>query len=592
MAAARERIQEEVSSLLGKSFGLAAIETGLLTKEDFFEEPVGRSVLAHVKLEGDLQGDGALLVPIRDAIRIGGTLIMLPDSELDNVISAEEYTEEIEDSYGEIANIICGSLTSTFEELFPKTVRLVRREQEVVVPAKVDPESEEPVAKGLYYVVRGAMALEGSDMGELRLLLPAAAFGLETADPPAQETGTTDRQSVKGQQVREENSRGQEGDQETAAPRKLDVKKQQARIDKLLAACLDRVGEEVGALLGTTFRVKPAKNQLLDKEDLLEQCGGKQVLARLKVRGEGEGEAYLLVGLRDAIYLGGTLIMLPQSELESVMQDETFSEDAEDAYGEVANIIAGVYTAIFEEQYRKNIGFVKTGLETVVPVKIDPDSDAVLPNQLYYLSSGTMQLGDKELGRIQLAFPATLFELETLNQPAQPGESTGNSPGSAEDRAASAIQTQHGAPGGSVVGGGPGDAPPAGSGGQAGQDLGSDMLIFTDDRSEGDHIASLLAGCGHTGRVLSLREPVGNYLSSGISMVFLVMSQVSEQGLSTAIKIKATGIQVPLVAAAPAWTRSAVLRAVKYGATDILVTPAIQEDIEEKLAANLVPLAA
>ena len=57
-------------------------------------------------LPGEITGKGCLFIGIKDAIRLGGTLIMLPSGELEEVIGREEYTEEVEDSYGEIANII------------------------------------------------------------------------------------------------------------------------------------------------------------------------------------------------------------------------------------------------------------------------------------------------------------------------------------------------------------------------------------------------------------------------------------------------------------------------------------------------------
>ena len=37
----------------------------------------------------------------------GGTLIMLPPAELDEVMGREEYSEELDDSYGEIAKHHC-----------------------------------------------------------------------------------------------------------------------------------------------------------------------------------------------------------------------------------------------------------------------------------------------------------------------------------------------------------------------------------------------------------------------------------------------------------------------------------------------------
>ena len=624
MVACRERMQEEVSALLGKTITFSEPETKVLSKEDFFSEPAGKSVLAHVQLEGDVDGQGCLIVSIRDAIRIGGTLIMLPDSELESVISEEEYTEELEDSYGEIANIICGSLTTTFEEQYPKSFRLVRTEQEVILPVKVDIESDDPVPDGTYYLMSTAMALDGAEMGKLQLLLPAVSFGLvekpqapeepkeqaaasveQTTDSKAtpseaQQPEVIERGSVEETQRAEAIERPEkEGDQpavaspEPAKKKSVDVKKQKERIDQLLANCLEKVGEEVGALLGGTLKITPEENAALDKEELLEQAGGKQVLARMDVRGEGEGESYLFVSLKDAIFLGGTLIMLPDAELEEVVRNEEFGEDTEDAYGEIANIIAGVYTAVFEEQYRKALGFVKTGLETVIPVKIDPDSDDVIPCCIYYLNAGMIHYNDQELGRLQMVFPAALFELESLAASVVEEEPTSATGKSAGGDGTGAVNRQNGVDA---------EAPDPARGQQAGQPSvgnvadeaggNTDILLFTDDDAEASSLVSFLSGQGYTARILHYKDAITDYLTPAVSLVFLVMREVNEQGFGMAIKLGSSGLQVPLVMAGPAWTRTTVLKAVKYGATDILITPATLEDVVEKLENNLVKKAA
>ncbi|HHB75046.1 MAG TPA: hypothetical protein ENK84_00675 [Desulfobulbus sp.] len=623
MAACRQRMQEEVSALLGKTLTFADPQTKILTKEDFFSEPAGKSVLAHVKLDGDIEGHGCLIAPIRDAIRIGGTLIMLPDSELETVINEEEYTEELEDSYGEIANIICGSLSTTFEEQFPKNFRLVRTEQEVIFPVKVMVDSDEPVPNGSYYLMTSAMALEGIEMGNLQLLLPAASFGLveepkdaevDESVPAPEDTGTVD-EAAPAEPVGEQpdgiereaaapvdQAGAMESPEEdagkaatTATARKMsdqDVEKQRERIDKLLANCLEKIGEEVGALLGGTLKVQPEENGVFSKEDLLEQAGGKQVLARLDVRGESQGESYLFVSLKDAIFLGGTLIMLPDAELEEVVRNEEFGEDAEDAYGEIANIIAGVYTAVFEEQYRKSLGFVKTGLETVIPVKIDPDSDDVLPRDIYYLSSGTLRYNDQELGRLQMVVPAALLELAALA-----GEQVGEEP---ETDVQAVAQKADGVAAGETVPQSIRPGPPeqeVEKNGNAGASIAdsseaANILLFTDDDTEAGSIADLLAGQGYTPRILHYRDAVADHLSSAVTLVFLVMREVNEQGFGMAIKLSSSGLNVPLIIGGPAWTRTTVLKAVKYGAADILMTPATAQDISDKLKANLVKKAA
>jgi chemotaxis protein CheY-P-specific phosphatase CheC len=626
MVSCRERMQEEVSALLGKVITFAEPETKVLTKEDFFSEPAGKSVLAHVQLEGDIEGHGCLLVPIRDAIRIGGTLIMLPDSELESVISEEEYTEELEDSYGEIANIICGSLTSTFEEQFPKNFRLVRTEQEVILPVKVEIESDQPVPDGSYYVMTSQMSLEGTEMGKLQLLLPAASFGLVEEPAPEEEksSSASSAETVTREQVADGDEKagviereevaaeagpdaisagaGDDSGQEAASPppkkKTVDVGKQKAIVDQLLAVCQEKIGEEVGALLGGALVVTAEDNQILSKEELLEQAGGKQVLARMDVRGDGEGESFLMVSLKDAIFLGGTLIMLPEAELDEVVLNEEFGEDAEDAYGEIANIIAGVYTAVFEEQYRKNLGFVKTSLETIVPIKIDPESDEVLPNTIYYLNAGTMRFNDKELGRIQMAFPAQLLDLEGLvsdeaEEETAAGSGDGGGQGAPSGSGGPDVLQRGGAVsdgGGAAALDGEGAAPANGDtvkplSGQDGESV--DILLVTDDDNEAASISAILTGQGFATRILHFRDPVADFLTSSVSLVFLIMEEVNEQGFATAIKLGSSGLRVPLVMAGPAWTRSTVLKAVKYGATDILVTPSTAADVQEKLDANL-----
>ena len=336
--------------------------------------------------------------------------------------------------------------------------------------------------------------------------------------------------------------------------------------------------EEVSALLGGTLKVLPAENMALTKERFLDQAGGKQIMSRMDIRGGGQGEAYLFVDVKTAVYLGGALIMLPEGELEETARNEEFGDDARDAYGEVTNIIAGVYTAIFEEQYRTKLGFVKTSMEPVVPVKIDPDSDDVFANQAYYLSTGQIQYNDRDLGRLQLLIPANVLELEELLLAAEePVEavkaktSEPSVPAPVEKAAATSVE-------------------PSRIREKTAES--ADILLFTDDDGEAGRIANVLEEMGYVCRILHFKDPVNSVLTPRIQMVFLVMQEASEQGFGVAIKISSAGLPVPLVAAGPAWTRTMVLKAVKYGACDILITPSSPDDIREKIEVNLIRKAA
>lgn len=606
LIAGANRIREEVAALIGKPFTLGEPQLGPVDKETLFADLSGKQVLAHIHIEGDIQGDGCLLVGIKDAIYIGGTLIMLPESELESTVAEQQYSEEVQDSYGEVANIICGASTVTFEEQYPKSVRLIRTEQEVILPAKVEVESDQPVADIPYYQLSAPMSLDGKELGRLHLVLPAEPFGLveakakdvsvpKTADAKTQEPSpeTPEAESV-GVLEREET--GTSSDEEAgvleqsegeavaasaaskqSAPRKRDPGKQRKLVDGLLKNCWAKISDEVSALLGGSLKVTPIDNLPTTKEAFLDQAGGKQVMARMDLRGENPGESYLFVDLKTAVYLGGCLIMLPESELEETVRNEDFGDDARDAYGEITNIIAGVFTTVFEEQYRGKIGFVKTGIDPVTPAKIDPESDEVFANQGYYSALGQLQYNDRDLGRVQLLVPITALELEdlllagdTAEEEATADTSTAKTDGGAESASK--------------------EKEPARLGEQPQAD--TDMLIVTDDDGEADRLADVLASAGYGCKILHFKDPVNAVLTSRIQMIFLVMREVSEQGFGVAIKISSSGLPVPLVAAGPAWTRTLVLKAVKYGACDILITPSSAEDVREKLAGNLVKKAA
>ena len=613
LLACRDRIQEEVSALIGKPFKLGEPSFQQVSKEELFADVGGRMVLARVQIEGSLQGHGCLLIGVKDAIYIGGTLIMLPESELDAVMAEQQYSEELQDSYGEVANIICGASTVTFEEQYPKSVRFVRTEQELVTPAKVTVASDQPIADLPYYRMVIPMQLAGRDLGTLTLALPAEPFDLiervvqeEAKQPPqpdqvpaqtravqetAEETPVKIVERPAGDDRQPEEVRVLErpvteitGDASPAeiaikAPPKRDLSKQKKLIDGLLSSGMAKVSEEVSALLGGTLKVTPEESTPLSKEQFLDQAGGRQIMTRLDIRGGEQGdEAYLFVDVKTAIYLGGALIMLPEAELEETARAEDFGDDARDAYGEVTNIIAGVYTATFEEQYRVKLGFVKAAMESVAPAKIAVDADDVFPDQGYYLSHGRVQYNDRDLGRLQFLIPARVVELEDLLLAGAQEEAL-EEKGGIEQPISRAAGSQSTVP-----------QEPTRLAAKIQESV--DIVLVTDDDGEANRIAAVLTEMGFMCRILYFKDPIYSVLTPRVQMVFLVMQEASEQAFGAAIKISSAGLPVPMVAAGPAWTRSLVLKAVKYGACDILITPASADDIREKIAVNLVKKAA
>jgi chemotaxis protein CheY-P-specific phosphatase CheC len=583
----RRKMESEVAALLGADITLGDPENRLLDRDEFLQDHVaGRQVLADMDVTGEAQGKSYLAVSIKDAIQLGGILIMLPPTELEKVVKEEDFGEDARDAYGEIANIISGVLTAVFEEQHRRKLRFIRKELRDIDPARPDDAADRPLPDKSYYTSSIPMAVAGKPLGRIHLLFPADLLGFETSTAktdPAPLAGAGRKATAPDEQPLPE--KGPNRDLGSPAPAKTgkdaplvvqgNVKKQQNRVDKVLAACRERMAEEVSALLGTDIKLTNLENMLVSKEEFfVDQVSGKQLLANLDVIGEPTGRSYLSVGLRDAIRIGGELIMLPSAELESVVAEEAMSEDVQDAYGEIANIIAGVYTAVFEEHFTRQLRFVKTDLQQVTPMKVDIDGDRPIPNRDYYLSRMDLTVGELGLGKVNILFPADLLQLSGLRPESIAGAEDEDM--ALFDRLAAELEKPDSQAAPTI---------------EATEINSPDILVVNDDEPEAAKIATVLGDSGYTVKTLSFKDNLHNYIPGNLKAIYLVMQDVDEQAFGVAIKIS-SACSVPLIAAGPGWTRTKVIKAVKYGVRDILLTPASEEDIEESVNNNLLELAA
>lgn len=586
LAGCRERMEKELAALLGVDVTLSDSEHRILNKEEFFLDHVaGRQVMVDMEVAGEIQEKSYLSVNVKGAIHLGGVLIMLPPAELENVIKEEDFSEDSRDAYGEIANIIAGVYTAVFEESYSPKFRFIRKELRDISPVKVDVASDEPIPDNTYYTSSISMAVDGKPLGRMHTLFPAEMLRLDTPkeeehlgallekgcsdEPAANERSSSQREQIVGANPVYKPTKGVM----TREPQP-DITKHKKLVDLTLGMCRDKMADEVGALLGIDVKFSNLENFIVSKEEFFfDEVSGKQVIANMEVVGELEGKCYLSVGLRDAIRIGGALIMLPNSELESVVAEEDFGEDTRDAYGEIANIISGVYSAVFEEQYTKRFRFIKTDLQQVAPMKVDISSDEPISDQDYYLSRMDLTLGNLELGKVNILLPAELFQLSGLRPGSVIGEEEKIIP--IEESSVEQEKTEQGIT-------------------RKGEENGLnplDILVVGDDETEATKIAGVLGQSGYLVKTLSFKDNLHNYIPGNLRAIYLVMKDVNEQVFGVAIKVS-SACSVPLIAAGPDWTRTKVIKAVKYGVRDILLTPASKEEIEENVNNNLFELAA
>ncbi len=609
-----ENLAGEIGVLLGQELVCSDIQLKLTTKEDLFSNlNRKKTALTRMTIEGDREGDCYLLTQISSAAILGGTLIMLPDDVIEESAQSEKLDGELDDAFGEVANIIAGVFTQAFVDKYAKKLRFIKKTVEELIPTKIDPASDEPFSPGNYHVTSCNINIGDKNLGLLELVVPAAIFELEdNAVEPAAETETPEEQqqaepisAAESTPESEPIAKSTEPTPEPAPPAEkkpafADAKK---LTDVVFNATIGQVGEEIGALLGQSLKCDDIQLVMTSKADFFStHCIEKSILTHMKVTGDREGLGYMVTQVPDAVVLGGTLIMLPEDQILEQKNNGTFDGDVEDAFGEVANILSGSLTQVFLDRYPKQLRFIKTDAETIVPTKIDAAADQPFPEGNYYLASFAIQMEGHELNRILLIFPAEIFDLDN-EQPAdstQAQESTEVSDKTTEQSAATQ-ETTGPAPG--EWGGPPStetvtesattgtssrkettQAPGASSQPMV-EPTGSPLiLLIGHQKTAADPFIEILSSTEYECQVLTFQEEVKEiFQQHKVLGIFLIMEQVEEKGFASAIKLQSAGRPLPpIIFAGSEWTRSAVLRAVKYGAKDILVMPASGDEIQDK----------
>ncbi|ABA88456.1 response regulator [Syntrophotalea carbinolica DSM 2380] len=343
------------------------------------------------------------------------------------------------------------------------------------------------------------------------------------------------------------------------------------RITDIFSTLAEKLASGLGDLLGCSIEVSLASEQLVSKAQFFGGFRKKLVLANFDVTGSREGRMYCSCHLKDAVLLGGTLIMLPPAELEKQVRNEVFSEDEADAYGEIVNIVSGELIQAFDEAAVDKLHFKKTGMDVVVPAKVDPEGPEPFgPGNIYHVAYD-ITLDGQTLQSMDMLFPPELLGM-VIEEPEQAASAGAVTP--AVDETPPPVQSA------------------AREAESAVEESSGNTILVIAGRKQDVH--DLTDGCiaeGFVPKVASYQDdlqpfgPNGSFPASG---VVLTMDEGKEQGLAAIIKAKSiVGESVPLVAAGGQWTRSQVLQAVKYGVCDILVMPATPDDIREKLRQNL-----
>ena len=354
-------------------------------------------------------------------------------------------------------------------------------------------------------------------------------------------------------------------------------------LTSVVTNALKQTAEDSGMLLGQELIIGDADLIGTNRQTYFCDLDDVCFVAEITASGDYAGKFYTVFGLRDAICMSGFLLGIPPARISEKRRLAIMEPDDGDAFSEIINQVVGSFNSVFQPSFAN-----KVHLKVVPPTKFVPEETEItetepVPDGEYLLFRARMELPGQELGNFDVLIPRPLADLfDPPQDEPEPEEETvaeaEAAPAGDGDEAASA------------------DAPAEGEGEAAPAPVAADddsrtVLILEDDLEDRQRVRELLESRGFEPIEAGLDADIREIFSQGkVRLVVLGIHNGDDRDMALCIKIKAIaqGETLPIIMCAREWTRSAVLKAVKYGARDIIVKPYRPEEVLSKVERFLV----
>ncbi len=331
------------------------------------------------------------------------------------------------------------------------------------------------------------------------------------------------------------------------------------KLQKLINQSLRQSAEESSMLLGQELTVMDADFISTNKMTYFGDMEDPSFVVGVESREDYPGRFYMVFPLRDAIAMSGILLGIPAARISEKKTLLILETDDIDAFSEIANQIIGSFNSVFQPALPQ-----KVHLKQLPPAKFIPQMDEVteempIPDGEYLMCRTKIELTGHEMDRIDILIS---LELANLFDPREIAE-TATEGGAAES----------------------GDAGIDGSA-PVGDAQSRSILIIEDDTEELQYAEKLLLDYGFSTVTAALNANIADLLErQPVDAVVLGISKGNEREFSICNRIKTVCERhsLPIIMSARQWTRTGVLKAVKYGARGILIKPYEADELLDKL---------
>ncbi|MBI2354688.1 MAG: response regulator [Deltaproteobacteria bacterium] len=349
-------------------------------------------------------------------------------------------------------------------------------------------------------------------------------------------------------------------------------------LHEMLESALKQAGEESGMLLGQELSIALSDSLRTTKTAYFGDLDDACFVIGVESREAYAGRFYLLFSLRDAIVMSSILLGIPPARIQEKKRLCIIEADDIDAFSEIANMINGSFNTVFQGALPN-----KVHLKLLSPKKFIPDVDQLtadepLPEGEFLMFRSKLEMPDQELNHLDVLIP---LELGNLFDP--PAEAPEEETALAGEELEAAVADAQAAGPEEEIGIDEGEAEPL----EAAAETGADSIVVLEDDEGERHL--MIEAVGFTGYEVvegTLNADIKElFYGRKVRLVLIGSMDADDRELSVCIKINAIrqDSPPPIIMSAQRWTRTAVLKALKYGARDIIIKPCGEDELATKV---------
>jgi len=337
----------------------------------------------------------------------------------------------------------------------------------------------------------------------------------------------------------------------------------------MLETALKQAGEESGMLLGQELSIALADSLSTSKSSYFGVLDDGCFVLGVDSGEAYGGQFYLVFSLRDAIVMSSILLGIPPARIQEKKRLSIIENDDIDAFSEIANMVNGALNTVFQGVLPN-----KVRLKLLPPHKYIPEIDQLTPDEPipdgdYLMFRSKLEMPGQEMNHLDVLIPVDLGELYDPQPVAAEAE------GEAEIEAEAA--------GGADTGNAEGEAAEAAPGEEGGVDS---IIVLEDNEEQRQQMIALVSFTGFQTAEGTLNADIKElFAGRNVKLVIIGSQDADDRELAVCIKVNAIrqDSPPPIIMSAECWTRTAVLKALKYGARDIIIKPFNGDDVTAKV---------